>query len=154
MNKADFNNSMRLETYHLMDLARKLFEENSRNFRLALTTPELFAPRRVILTGCGDSYCAGVAAKPVFEELGNVNTNAVPAIELSRHYSSKELGNAPSNPLVLAVSVSGSVARMVEACRRANECGVGSLTVAVTKNADSASGEGMQEDNADKNARF
>ena len=137
MNKADFNNSMRAETFDLVNLSKQLFEDNNRDLRMALTTPELFAPRRVILTGCGDSYCAGVAAKPVFEELSYLYTSAMPAIDLARHYSAKELGNAPSNPLVVAVSVSGGVGRVIEACRRANEAGVGSLTVAVTGNPES-----------------
>ena len=29
-----------------------------------------------LLVGCGDSYCAGVAAKPLFEQLGGIRTEA------------------------------------------------------------------------------
>ena len=32
----------------------------------ALTMREIFDAREIIITGCGDSYCAALAAKPLF----------------------------------------------------------------------------------------
>lgn len=141
MNKAEFNNAFRAEVFDLPNVPGILADfdndKDDRGIRMALTTPEHFAPRAVLLMGCGDSYCAGLAAEPVFNELGGVRTKAVSALELARHYPAKALGGEPMNPMVFAISASGTPTRVVEAVKRANAIGVGAFTVAVTTNPES-----------------
>lgn len=110
--------------------------------RLALTTEEIFAVQRIVLTGCGDSLAAGMAAKYAFEGLTGIPTEVVPAIELSRFYDPKQLGFSPYNPLVIAVSNSGGVARVAEAVGRCTNRGA--LTLAVTGSPDAALGRSAQ----------
>lgn len=137
MNKKDFDNALRQEVYDLLDMAAALAEQDDGDLRMALSTPELFASRKAILTGCGDSYCAALAARPVFEKLGHIGTSALSAIEAARHLDSGVLGGEPHNPLLYCISVSGTVSRMIEIAKRGNETGVGAHTVAVTGNPDS-----------------
>lgn len=137
MNKSDFNNAFKAETFGLPKLAKQLSEENDRDFRMALTVPQHFSPRKVVLTGCGDSYCAAMAAAPVFEELGHIDATAMPAIEFTRHFATGKIGGEPCNPMTFIISASGSPSRVIEAAKRAKECGVGALSVAVTANGES-----------------
>ncbi|MGI5888113.1 MAG: hypothetical protein ACOX6J_01890 [Oscillospiraceae bacterium] len=90
--------------------------------------------RNVILTGCGDSYCAGIAAKPVFENTETFKgtgmapgtpTEALRNIEFTRYYNTY-LGWDPltvGSYLVCATSVSGNPVRPREALARINELG-------------------------------
>ena len=101
---------------------------------------------KVILTGCGDSYCAGIAAKPIYENAETSrNTGMVPGtptealrnIEFSRYYNTYT-GWEPltrEKNMVCAVSISGSPRRPVEALQRINA--VGGKSVAFTTNPNS-----------------
>lgn len=101
---------------------------------------------KVILTGCGDSYCAGIAAKPVYENaetsqktgmVPGTPTEALRNIEFSRYYNTYS-GWEPltrTQNMVCAVSISGSPRRPVEALRRINA--VGGKSVAFTTNPES-----------------
>ncbi|MCR4854682.1 MAG: hypothetical protein K5908_00805 [Erysipelotrichaceae bacterium] len=86
----------------------------------------------VFITGCGDSYCAAIAAKPVFENADtSTKTGMVPGtptkafrnIDFSRYHNTY----AGWNPLTLegnmlcVVSISGAPARVNEAALRINE---------------------------------
>ena len=105
---------------------------------------ELKKIRRVILTGCGDSYCAGVAAKPVFENTETFKgtgmapgtpTEAPRNIEFTRYFNTY-LGWDPltvAGYLVAAVSISGNPVRPREALARINE--IGGHSLAITNNA-------------------
>ncbi|MBR5340392.1 MAG: SIS domain-containing protein [Erysipelotrichaceae bacterium] len=88
----------------------------------------------IFITGCGDSYCAAIAAKPVFENADtSTKTGMVPGtptqafrnIEFSRYFNTY----AGWNPLILGrnllcvISISGSPARVNEAAIRINEHG-------------------------------
>ncbi len=109
--------------------------------RKVLTTPEIFAIQKVVLTGCGDSYAASLAVKYAFEELTGLPCEVVPAIELSRFYSRKQLGFAPYNPLVIAVSNSGGVTRVAEAVAAAGKHGA--FTLGITGKRDSLLGQNV-----------
>lgn len=91
--------------------------------------------QRIILTGCGDSYCAALAAKPVFEMMTKVRTDVIPCLELSRHMDARQLSCGHNSPLVVGISVSGTVSRVEEALLRA--ASLGANTVAVTNDPDS-----------------
>jgi glucosamine--fructose-6-phosphate aminotransferase (isomerizing) len=86
------------------------------------------APEKVYLTGCGDSWYCGMAARLAFEAWAGIPAEAVQAMEFSRYLAQY----APQNSLVLAVSNSGRVARTIEAVVQANRRGL--LTVAATSN--------------------
>jgi len=81
---------------------------------------------RVVLTGCGDSLFAGMAARWAFERYAGLPAEAIEALDLARYY----VDTLPRGTLVLPVSYSGQVARTVEAAR--NAAHFGATVVAVT----------------------
>lgn len=101
---------------------------------------------RVTLTGCGDSYCAGIAAKPVFENaeaftgtgmVPGTPTEALRNIDCSRYLNTYK-GWEPltlHNNVVCAVSISGAPKRPTEAVKRFQE--VGAQSIAFTTNPNS-----------------
>lgn len=84
---------------------------------------------RVYITGCGDSYFAGIACHDIFMKYTKIHTEVYQALEFSRYLCDYEVDE---HCLVLAVSSSGSVARTAECVLRAAQ--KGALSVAVTSN--------------------
>lgn len=95
---------------------------------------------RVILTGCGDSYCTAIAAKPAYDgdelykdKLGTP-TDTPRAVEFTRYYNtfrgwSKE---EAESTLLGVISISGNPVRNLEALLRCQA--LGGVTVAFTNN--------------------
>ncbi len=81
-------------------------------------------PRRVVLTGSGDSYIAPVALHSLFRDRIAVPVMPLPSLDASRYLGPSE------GDLVVVVSVSGEVARTIEAARRSHAAG--GFTVAIT----------------------
>lgn len=131
---AKYDNPMSRQVLSLPQLIRDQYEDLEPKARKVLTTPEIFNIQRIVLTGCGDSYAAGMATKHAFEMLTGIPTEVVPAIELSRFYCEKHLGIDCQNPLVIAVSNSGGVARLSEAVQRAKMHGCYVLGVTGNEN--------------------
>lgn len=86
---------------------------------------------RVYLVGCGDSYDVGLAAQLAWERMLGIPVQAMTALAFSRY--AVEL--APSDSLVVALSQSGRVSRVIEAVRLART--LGANTIAVTGSASS-----------------
>jgi glucosamine--fructose-6-phosphate aminotransferase (isomerizing) len=125
----EFDNPLRRQVYSLPGLIREQYKDLEPKIRETLSTPEIFNIQRIILTGCGDSYAACLGMRFAFERLTGIRTELVTAIELSRHYEKEFLGYAPNNPLVIALSNSGKVARLGEAIDRVNQYGAFSLGI-------------------------
>lgn len=134
-------NALVRQVQSLPELIEQQYHDLEPKARKALTTPEIFGIQRIVLTGCGDSYAAALATKHAFEMLTNLPCEVVPAIELSRFYARKQLGFAPNNPLVIAVSNSGSVIRVGEAIQAA--CKHGAFALGVTGKRDSLLGQSV-----------
>ena len=89
-------------------------------------------PGRVYLIGCGDSLDGAMASRPVWERLlPDAVVEAVPAMT----FSSYAVDAAPPDSLVIALSQSGRVARVIEGVRAARARGM--ATLAVTARPDS-----------------
>lgn len=99
--------------------------------RKALSTPEIYGLRQIILTGSGDSYFAGAAAAPVFRDLTGLPVQAMTSMEASRYAggAGKSVINARGT-LVIPVSYSGEAARLVEAAHRWRDRGA--ITLGLT----------------------
>lgn len=83
------------------------------------------------MIGCGDSYCAGLAARSFVMEATGRMVEPVEALEFSR-YLVKHL---PTDAFVFGISNSGTVSRTIEGVALARERGA--WTFAVTVSADS-----------------
>ena len=132
MSTANTLNPMRDQVFSLPELIREQIWTLEARTRKVLTTPEIFATRHIVLTGCGDSHISALAAEMAFIELAGIHTQALNAMQVSRFSASYSTWQYPQNPLVVAVSNSGEVARVVEAVKRYGE--YDALTVALTGN--------------------
>lgn len=130
-----FHNPMRENAYDVPGLLQSQCARIEQDSRMVLTTPEIFEFRRIIVTGCGDSYAAGLAMKPAMETLIGLPVEVLPAMHLAR-YSPPDVFGKPGSTLVIAVSNSGAVTRVAEAVQRATHYGC--LTLAVTAKPESA----------------
>ncbi len=89
--------------------------------------------KKVYITGCGDSYFAGICLHDLFMKHVKIHTEVYQAIEFSRYICDYEVDESS---LVVCISSSGRVSRTIESAIRAKE--KGALTIAVTSQADSA----------------
>jgi glucosamine--fructose-6-phosphate aminotransferase (isomerizing) len=119
----------------LPDLIRNEFDRLDAAARRLLNHNECLSVKRVVITGCGDSYMAGVAAELAFEQLAGISTEPMNAMQAGRYGSPFFEQMFPRNPLVLGISASGMVARTREALALARS--QGALTVAITGNPES-----------------
>jgi len=91
--------------------------------------PALCAPiKRFYVVGCGDSHMAAVSAELAFHTLAGVPAQGTMALHFSR-YVVPFLAE-PKSMLVIGISVSGEVARTIEAVRLARKAGA--TTIAIT----------------------
>lgn len=93
---------------------------------------------QIIMTGCGDSYFAAVAARLAFQQLTGMPSYAMTAMELSRYQVSQLKKSGSGRPLVIAISTSGQVSRTIEALSLAKR--TGAETLAITGNKESELG--------------
>jgi len=107
------------------DLARKCVER--------LAGLEAASLKHLFITGCGDSYHAGVAAALAFRRFSGLHTvTPLPAMQFAR-YQASFLPPVESEPsLVIGISVSGQVGRTAEALELARLAGA--RTLAITAN--------------------
>ncbi|MDB5531322.1 MAG: Glucosamine 6-phosphate synthetase, contains amidotransferase and phosphosugar isomerase domain [Devosia sp.] len=82
------------------------------------------------MIGCGDSYCAALAARQFMMKATGRFVEPVEALEFSRYL----VGDLPANSFVFGVSNSGTVSRTIEGVRLARDRGA--WTFAVTVSAD------------------
>lgn len=82
------------------------------------------------MIGCGDSYCAALAARQYMMKATGKFVEPVEALEFSRYL----VGDLPKNSFVFGVSNSGTVSRTIEGVRLARD--KGAWTFAVTVSAD------------------
>jgi glucosamine--fructose-6-phosphate aminotransferase (isomerizing) len=123
------DDALRQQVLSLPQLIRDTTWEVENEARHALGTPDLLNLRLAVLTGSGDSYLAARAAQFAWQALGGVPTFADDAMTASRYRVYPITGGQRLRPLVVAVSNSGEVARVVEAARGARDAGAAVLAV-------------------------
>ncbi len=136
MNKRDCDNLMARQARLSPEFVKIMSDSMSYDKMLgALTMKEIWDAQKVIITGCGDSWLCGIAAKPVFEKIAKMDVECMRNVEFTRYYNKKNLGYSPNTPLVFGVSISGTVSRAIEAMERATHHKA--MSVAITNNPES-----------------
>lgn len=130
MDRNHYEHTLVRQTRVCADIAKAVNEAIAWPIFDQLSLRELHYIKRVIIVGCGDSWIAGFAAKPVFEKYARVRADVVRCIDFSRHLSKNELGDTPGNPLVIGISITGNASRLAEALERANK--YGAQTIGIT----------------------
>lgn len=139
MDRKEFEGALRAQCMSITELCAPQLE-GVRKGLAEIPDEVLKQCRRIIITGCGDSYVAAKAVIPAFRKFGGRFGNDFSydrAINVARYMEFDP--RSAANTLVIAVSCSGGPARMVEVLRRANHYGC--HTMAVTNNPDSPAGK-------------
>lgn len=96
----------------------KLMEPELKNaVKEFLTVVDSKRFHKIILSGCGDSFCSVMAAKFAFMKYTDLETEVATIMDLSRVYEKKDLIGR-GDTLVLVVSNSGNVKRIIELAKR------------------------------------
>ena len=130
MNIKDFTNPLARQALSAPSFMNAMLDilNNEKLVRL-LSVKEIWDAQQIIITGCGDSWLAGIAAVPVFESVAKMDVEVMRCVEFSRFFGSKRLGYSPNTPLVIGISISGAVSRVIEALRRANHYGANTIAI-------------------------
>lgn len=139
MNRLDFDNAIRRQVMSLPDLVEEqLLECFGSGLRNLMTIAEIFDARKIIMTGCGDSYAAALAMAPVLEKYCGclMGVSVMRCIEFTRFLSREEIGiGEPNSPLAIVISAGGETARVCEALEKANQ--VGAFSILLTNHPES-----------------
>jgi glucosamine--fructose-6-phosphate aminotransferase (isomerizing) len=125
-------NPMEAEVFSLPELIREQVPVMDERVRSSFTVKDFEHIRQIILTGCGDSYYAGLGTRFFFNRLCGVPVHGLNAMDTGRYVLFDTLPDLARDTLVMTVSVSGSVTRTIEAMRIAKD--KGALTIAITGN--------------------
>ena len=107
----------------------------ARDSARAVVGPKAAQIEEVILCGCGDSHHAAAASEMAFSEWSGRRVRAAPAMAAAR-YLVPRLGASTGAVLLIGISVSGEVARTIEAVDLASAAGAS--TLALTADSDSS----------------
>jgi len=121
--------ALRDQVFSLPQLIRETTWEVEDLARSALSTPDILNLRLALITGSGDSYIAARAAQFAWQALGGIPAFADDAMTAARYRLDGIADGQRFRPLVVAVSSSGEVARVVEAAKRASADGAFVLAV-------------------------
>lgn len=137
-----FDNPLRNQCMSIAELTEVQLEGALKGYKDSGVEGVLGNVKRVIMTGCGDSYFASMLAVSVFNRYCSrfgLTFMARRCIDVARYL---EFGENNDNVLVVGVSASGGPARVAEALLRAKNKGC--MTLALTNNPESRAAESAQ----------
>ncbi|GAB4162956.1 MAG: hypothetical protein Fur0021_37650 [Candidatus Promineifilaceae bacterium] len=116
------------EIESLPALLSGLVDPLARAAAAALPPARCWQAQQVYLTGCGDSHHAAVGAALAFRQLAGLPCEPLTALSFSR-YRAPYLVQGGAAALVIAISVSGSVTRTIEALDLGRQAGAWGVAV-------------------------
>lgn len=99
------------------------------NMRQAVAKRDPGTLQNGFMIGCGDSYCAGLAARQFMMRATGRYVEPVEALEFSRYL----VGDLPPNSFVFGISNSGTVSRTIEGVKLARDRGAWTFAVTVSE---------------------
>lgn len=140
MNKKDYSNTIDLQIRELDELVEVQLENCFRAGKREelLSIEDAAKIKRVVLSGCGDSYSAAGSMAEAFRKISGIKAVHVPdPMEFTRYYTDFDLtkGNDYSETLVGAISASGGGIRIAEILDRGGDKGC--HTMLITNNPES-----------------
>jgi glucosamine--fructose-6-phosphate aminotransferase (isomerizing) len=84
---------------------------------------------RIFVCGCGDSHHAALTSELAFETLAGIPTQAMTSMHFARYTAQNLPQQSPANTLVIGISVSGEVARTIEALQLGRAAGASTLAL-------------------------
>lgn len=138
----EYDNALRRQVFQLPELCEAQLEVCfGAGLKELMSMAEIFDARKIILTGCGDSYAAAIAMAPVIEKYCDCfGVTTMRMIEFTRFLSGAEIGiGEPNSPLVIVISADGMKARECEALMKADR--IGAFPILMTANAKARAAE-------------
>lgn len=136
MDKKKYDGQLRRQCFSIPELCADQIAGIKKGLETSIPREVIKDVRRVIITGCGDSYLAAHLAVPAFKKyagaFGN-NFKAERAIDVSKTFQCDPKEAAAT--LVIGISASGGAVRVQEALLRAKH--YGAKTLAITNGAES-----------------
>ncbi|MGI5888128.1 MAG: SIS domain-containing protein [Oscillospiraceae bacterium] len=130
MERKDYQDPLKLQCLSLPELCQVQIDGVRKGLSDTIPEDVIKGIRRVIITGCGDSYLASICAVPAFKKFVNAFGNRFSAERCIDVARSLEFDPRYSDvTLVVAVSASGSPNRVAEALRRAKSKGCHTLAL-------------------------
>ena len=134
-----YNSAMLTQLRNIVPLFNELFDKITFDSIESMVPAEVMKnAENIIITGCGDSYCAAIASKPAFRGLHVEtprNIEAARYINTFKNWDKEKMAKT----LVCAISVSGGPARPREVLLRFKE--VGATVLAFTDHPESPLGQ-------------
>ncbi|HWS29398.1 MAG TPA: SIS domain-containing protein [Clostridia bacterium] len=139
MDKKNFDNQLRRQCLSLPAMCEDQLTGFKKGIDATIPRETLRDIRKVILTGCGDSYLAARAAVPAFQKYAGAFASSFEAhrcIDVARKMTFDP--KYASSTLLIAISASGGPARVEEALRRAKHHGCKTLLITNAPDSDGA----------------
>jgi len=130
--------AMLQQVHGLADMLWECFPSFDEETRRSLDSELCMSAKRILITGCGDSHHAALGARLAFHAIAGLPCEALSSLQFSRYtapFLNSSGSSAPDTDVVIGISVSGEVARTIEAIQLAR--GVGATTVALTGSVES-----------------
>jgi glucosamine--fructose-6-phosphate aminotransferase (isomerizing) len=113
-------------------MIRESFQSFDDGIRTTLDHQLCLSLKRLYLTGCGDSHHATLNAELAFESLAGLPTEPMTALQFSRYGAGFLPQTGPGTNAVIGISVSGEVARTLEALQLAKKAGATAIALTGT----------------------
>ncbi|MGI5888311.1 MAG: SIS domain-containing protein [Oscillospiraceae bacterium] len=123
------------QSKNLLDLADTMIDDLDSKISRLYSDSELRSFKSAFLTGCGDSYIAGPAAKEAFEEFSGIPCEPCLSIDATYHLPEDKFTKSTYKTLAIGISISGTAAGTVNAMMNCSK--LGAETLAVTENINS-----------------
>lgn len=129
MDKRNYDGQLRRQCMSLTALCEEQIAGLRKGLADTIPAERLKKIRRVIITGCGDSYFAANVCIPAFKHYAGSFGNGFVAVRNIDAARKTDFNDQPDATMLIAVSASGGPARVQEALRRARGCGCATLLV-------------------------
>jgi glucosamine--fructose-6-phosphate aminotransferase (isomerizing) len=113
-------------------LVREVFDATDEAARMALDHNLCLSAKRLFVAGCGDSHHAALGSELAFETLAGLPAEPMTAMQFARYAAGCLPPGGPNMNLFIGISVSGEVARTLEALTLARQAGAATLALTAT----------------------
>ena len=134
MNTAVYESSLQRQAMRSREMLKEIAPLIKAETEQEFSVNEISEAQSVIITGCGDSLMAGIAAQAAFEKLTRLRTRAIRAIEFSRLFRWDKTDHPANKQIVIVISFSGTASRAIECARRANRYGANTIAITGRRN--------------------
>ncbi len=129
------DNAIIRQSINMTDMAASMVAEMSGKIKRLFTEAQIKNISKVIITGCGDSYIAGLAAEEAFKKFSGCGVFPMNTVDATYNIMPRTVKNSTWDSLAIGISVSGSAAGTVKSMQHLKE--MGAITLGVTENVNS-----------------